>query len=326
MSRSVGAGATGTPGLLVALAALAAVSLWAGTVAVTKVAVTALDPLTVALLRTLVAGLLVLPLAAASLALRPRGARIWRRLCTSGLGAYVLFPILFTLGMAQTSGVHAALIMAGLPIFTGLFSAAFERAWPGRRWWLGSVIALAGTAWLILGPGGDGGGDGGSEGAGGASLAGDLLVLLGCLASSFGYVVGGRAARDISAWQVTLWGLVLASLLLLPLLAWTDLSGLGQSGADTWLSIAYLALASTLLAYALWYWALARGDMARTGTFQFLQLPIALGLAALILGEALTLTLLVTGAVILAGVWLAQSAARPARANPQDASQGESSK
>lgn len=317
MSRSVGAGAAGTSGLLVALAALAAVCLWAGTVAVTKVAVTALDPLAVALLRTLVAGLLALPLAVASLALRPRGLRTWRRLSVSGLGAYVLFPILFTLGMAQTSGVHAALIMAGLPVFTGLFSAAFERAWPGRRWWLGTGVALAGTAWLILGQG---------RNDGGASLTGDLLVLVGCLASSFGYVVGGRAARDISAWQVTLWGLVLASVLLLPLLAWTDLSGLAGSGSDIWLSIAYLALASSLLAYALWYWALARGDMARTGAIQFLQLPIALGLAALILGEALTLTLLVTGAVILAGVWLAQTAKRPARADTRNAKQGETSK
>lgn len=321
MSRSVGAGAVGTPGLLVALAALAAVCLWAGTVAVTKVAVMTLDPLAVALLRTLVAGLLALPLAAASLALRPRGLRAWRRLGVSGLGAYVLFPILFTLGMAQTSGVHAALIMAGLPVFTGLFAAAFERAWPGRRWWLGTAIALAGTAWLILRPSGEGGGE-----AGGASLTGDLLVLAGCLASSFGYVVGGRAARDISAWQVTLWGLVLASLLLLPLLAWTDLSGLGRSGTDIWLSIAYLALASSLLAYALWYWALARGDMARTGAIQFLQLPIALGLAALILGEALTLTLLVTGAVILAGVWLAQTARRSSRSDTRNAKQGETSK
>ena len=325
MSRPVGAGVAGTPGLLVALAALAAVCLWAGTVAVTKVAVTALDPLAVALLRTLVAGLLALPLAAASLALRPRGQQAWRRLGVSGLGAYVLFPILFSLGLAQTSGVHAALIMAGLPVFTGLFAAVFERAWPGRRWWLGTAIALAGTAWLILGPIGGTDGERGGE-AGGASLTGDLLVLLGCLASSFGYVVGGRAARDIPAWQVTLWGLVLASILLLPLLAWTDLSGLGRSGADIWLSIAYLALASSLLAYALWYWALARGDMARTGAIQFLQLPIALGLAALILGEALTLTLLVTGAVILAGVWLAQTARRPSPADAHNAKQGETSK
>ena len=296
--------------LLVLSAAFLAVVLWAGTVVVTKVTVAEADALAVGFLRTLLAGLVALPLALASLARRPRGGAAWRGLGAASLGAYVLFPILFSLGMARTSGAHTALIMASLPILTGLIAAPFEGRWPSRRWCLASAVAFAGTLWLTAGR------DAGAPG--GASLAGDLLVLASCLAAAFGYVTGARASRGSDAWQVTLWGLILASLLLLPFLGLVPLAGLLQASAGTWLGVAYLGLVSSLLGYALWYWALASGGIARTGTFQFLQPLIALALTGVLLGEALEPRLLLAGAIILTGVWFAQSDTRPATSEPKE--------
>ena len=299
------------PGGLVVPVALLTVTLWAGTVIATKVAVAEMAPLAAALSRAWLAGLLALPLALLSLRERPRGAPAWRGLAAAALGAYVLWPILLSLGLTRTSGSHAALIMASLPILAGLIAVPFERRWPGRRWWLGCAVAFAGTLWLIFRQG--------TGGAAEASVLGDLLVLTGCAAAAFGYVAGARAAIRTSAWQVTLWGMVLAALLLSPGLALVDLSALRGVGRDAWLGIGYLALVSSLLGYALWYWALAKGGIARIGSFQFLQPLISLALAAVILNEVLEPVLLLIAAVILSGVWLAQGGGRRHNTNPESA-------
>ena len=306
MTATLERSARASQGLVVPVALLT-VTLWAGTVIATKLAVTEMEPLAVALLRAWFAGLLALPLAALSLRDRPRGAAAWRGLAAAALGANVLWPILLALGLTMTSGSHAALIMASLPILAGLIAVPFDRRWPGGRWWLGCVVAFAGTLWLIFRRG--------TGGAVEASVLGDLLVLVGCAAAAFGYVAGARAAASAAAWQVVLWGMILAALVLLPGLALVDLSALLQAGRDAWLGIAYLALVSSLLGYALWYWALAKGGVARVGSFQFLQPIISLVLAAIILNEVLEPVLLLIAAVILSGVWLAQSVGRRHTAN-----------
>ncbi|MDJ0942539.1 MAG: DMT family transporter [Kiloniellales bacterium] len=294
-------------GRLVGAVALVTVTLWAGTVIATKLAVAEMEPLAVALSRAWLAGLLALPLAVLTLRERPRGATAWRGLAAAALGANVLWPILLALGLTMTSGSHAALIMASLPVLAGLIAVPVDSRWPGGRWWLGCAIAFAGTLWLIFRRG--------TEGQAEASVVGDLLVLLGCAAAAFGYVAGARAASNVNAWQVTLWGLVLAGLLLLPGAALIDLAELPDAGREAWLGIVYLALVSSVLGYALWYWALAKGGIARIGSFQFLQPLISLVLAAIILNERLEPVLLLIAAVILSGVWLAQSGGRRQSAN-----------
>ena len=98
--------------------------------------------------RTLLAGLVALPLA---LLLRPRTATRTPD-PAAGLSAFcgfIGFPLLFTIGQRLTSAMHGGLILAALPIFTGLIAAAVERrrptaplvdrlphrAWPARSFW-----------------------------------------------------------------------------------------------------------------------------------------------------------------------------------------------
>ncbi len=191
-------------------AALLAVTFWGATPIATKLAVSGLDPLAVGLLRTLLAGLLAVPLLAAARLAPPKAPAGRALLAVSALGGFVLFPLLFSLGLGLTSAVHGALILAVLPIFTGLIAATLERRWPRARWWLGAGLAAAGTVWLVAGRFGFEAPD--------ASLTGDLLVIASALAASAGYVAGARAARGAGTWAVTFWGLALGGLVLLPAL------------------------------------------------------------------------------------------------------------
>ncbi|MGF1609689.1 MAG: DMT family transporter [Kiloniellales bacterium] len=291
-------GSAPAQGLILA-AALSAVTVWGGTPVVTKLAVAGLDPLAVGLLRTLLAPVVALPLLLAG-RLAPPASRSGRAcLVAATLGGYVGFPLLFTLGVARTSAAHGALLLALLPLFTGLIAALLERRLPGRPWWLGAALALAGSLLLVDQRFG--------LAAPGASLEGDLLVVLSCLCASAGYVAGAHAGREAGAWAVTLWGVLLGGLALLPLAMLLPLPALlAQASVGLWSALLYLSLLSTVIAYAAWYWALGQGGVGRTGLLQFAQPLVGLVLAALLLGEALTWPLLLAAAMILAGMLLAR--------------------
>ena len=284
----------------VLLAAYGAVVLWGATPLATKIAVAELDPLAVGLLRTLLAGIVALPLLLFGRIEPPRSGRGRAYLAVSALGGFAVFPLLFSFGIQRTSAGHGALLLAILPVLTGSIAALLERRLPSRRWWLGCAIATAGTA-LLVGARFDVSLEDGSA-------LGDLLVLASAVAASAGYVTGARAARESGTWAVTLWGLVLGSAALLPVLPFALGSGdLAAAGALAWGAVLYMALISSILAYAAWYWALGQGGIGRTGLAQFAQPLVGVALAVALLGETVTWPMAAAAAAILAGVALARA-------------------
>lgn len=276
-----------------------AVVVWGLTPAATKFAVGEIDPLTVGVLRTVLAMAPGLPLALALRLPLPTGGNDWRLLGISAACGFVGFPLLFAIGVDLTTTAHAALIMAALPIFTGLFGAAAERRWPGRLWWYGAVLALLGEAVLV------GARFGFAEP--GASLEGDLLTLASCIVAAGGYVAGSRLSSSIGTWSTTFWGLSLGGLVLLPLLAVRfDATDWGAVTAVGWYAAGYLALFATILAYVCWYWALAQGGTARMGSIQFAQPVVALAAAVTVMGETMTAPLALATVAILAGIAIAR--------------------
>ncbi|HLZ03717.1 MAG TPA: DMT family transporter, partial [Bradyrhizobium sp.] len=239
------------------------------------------------------------PLGLALRLARPSGVVQWLQLLVSALGGFVLFPVLFGLGVRYTSASHAALVLAVTPLFTGLIASAVERRAPGRTWWLGAGLAFAGEVALVAFRSDLAQSD--------ASLGGDMLVLTACVSASAGYVAGARLAHAITTWAATFWGIGLGGAILLPLAAMRlGPQAWSHAGALGWSAIAYLALGSTIAGYICWYWALQRGGIARIGATQFSQPLIALGFAVAVLREPLTAPLIIAALLIVAGVALAQ--------------------
>ena len=296
-----GQGTPAWPPLVIAVAG-GAMLIWGATPIVTKLAVADVSPLAVGLLRTLCGALFALPLLVAARARFPAGRTARGALGVSAMGGFVLFPVLFSLGMGRTSAGHGALLLGVLPVLTGLIAALVERRLPGGRWWLGCAVAVAGTVLLV--------GARFGLGSEGATWQGDALVLASTLAVASGYVAGAHAAREIGTWPTTLWGLVIGGAVLLPLAPFV-VSPTALSGAPplALAAIAYLGLVTSIIGYAAWYWALDRGGIGRTGLAQFLMPPIGLVLAVAVLGETLTWPMVVAAAAILGGVALAQKKA-----------------
>jgi drug/metabolite transporter (DMT)-like permease len=283
----------------VIFAALAAVVLWGASPVAAKVAVADLTPLTVAVLRTFLGGVLAVPVALALKIRWPQQRRLQMILLLSAFCGFVAFPLIFTFGIALTTANHASMILAALPIFTGAIALGWDRRRPTRIWVAGSTIALIGEIILITSRAPAAGGS--------ASLLGDALCLLSNVFVSLGYVAGGRLQQaGYPSTGTTFWGAASMALLLAPVVAYLGLSGnFNVPSVPAWSGILYMAIVSTIIGYVLWYWALGKGGIARVGLMQFLQPVSGVILAALLLSEGVSLGFLLASALILFGVWLA---------------------
>lgn len=286
----------------VIIAALAAVVIWGASPVATKLAVADLPPLAVAVLRTVIGGMLALPVALAMRVAPPAAWAERRIVILSGCCGFAIFPLILTYGVVRTSANHASLILASLPVFTGAIAMTWDRVRPKPGWWIGCIIALAGEALLMFWRQGGHAGD--------STVLGDALVIGANGFAALGYVSGARLQRaGYASTGTTYWGVFAASLVLAPLLPFAlgpvDWSAVGL---PSWLAVLYIAIGVTIVGYVLWYWALGKGGIARMGLFQFLQPLSGIALAAVLLGEPVNLGLLLAAALILGGVWIASRA------------------
>jgi drug/metabolite transporter (DMT)-like permease len=274
--------------------------IWGASPVATRIATDNLEPLVVAVLRTVLAGLVAVPLVSATGLRPPANPRSRSLLAVSAASAFVIFPVVYTIGQERTSAMHGVAILAGLPVFTALWAAAVTRRLPGRWWVLGCAIALAGEGLIIVVRVGGGNDD--------ATLAGDLLVLVAALAVSSGYVAGALLVpRGVSSATTTYWGVILGALVLAPLGVGLAAGGHVSGGdAASWAAVLFLAVMVSIVGYVGWYWALARGGITRMAPLMFLQPISGLLLAALVLGEHLSPVLAVGAAAILGGVAVAR--------------------
>ncbi len=284
--------------ITVVFAALAAVIIFGASPVAAKIAVSTIAAIDVAMLRTVIGGLIAIPVALILGIGLPKTGSQQMLLLISGFCGFVGFPLLFTFGVLLTSANHASMILAALPVFTGAIAMTWDRQKPQSWWWLGCALAFAGEAILISGIDADNTG---------ASVTGDTLVLISNLMASLGYVAGGRLQRSgYSAMGTTFWGVAIFAVLMLPLLPFTiQATDLKTAGVSAWAAVLYLAIGVTIIGYILWYWALGSGGIARVGLIQFMQPVSGVILAWFLLGEMLSTSFLFASVIIFIGVWMA---------------------
>jgi drug/metabolite transporter (DMT)-like permease len=284
-----------------AVVAVLVMVVWGATPVATRLATEDLEPLVVAVLRTVLAGIVAVPLLASTGRRPPSSGRARVLLAVSAVAGFVFFPVVYTLGQERTSAMHGVAILAGLPVFTGLYAACVARRRPGPWWVLGCALALVGEGVIIAVRA--------SGGAGGeASLGGDLLVLAAALVVSSGYVAGALLVpRGFSSSVTTYWGVVLGAVALAPLgVASFVVDGVPHADASAWGAVLFLAVMTSIVGYVGWYWALAHGGITRIAPLQFLQPLSGLALAAIVLGERLTWQLAAGATAVIAGVAIAR--------------------
>jgi hypothetical protein len=127
------------------LAAVVSSALGGSAAALTRYAIGASDPVTLAAFRFGIGFLLILPLALASGARFPHGAD---RLAVGALGVlfFAVFFFLYNIAMSLTSAARGSLALSVLPLTTMLAAALLGREELTRRKTCGVLIAIAGVA------------------------------------------------------------------------------------------------------------------------------------------------------------------------------------
>jgi drug/metabolite transporter (DMT)-like permease len=288
-----------TTGWLPVLVALVVVIFWGASSVLTKIAAREIDPVLVGVARTVLGGLVGAPLALALRIELPKREH-YLAFGISAFCGFIGFPIMFSIGQRMTSAMHGGLILAVLPVFTGLVAAVVERRRPPGRWWLGCAIAFAGEVVLVTSHT--------ASGTASSSLAGDLLILLASVMAASGYVAGARLTQArYASMGATLWGIAMASVIVLPVYPIANGGwALPAASALAWGAVLFLAWITSIVGYIGWYWALGHGGIARMGTLQFMQPLSGLVLAFFLLGERPTVPLGIATVLILLGVVIAR--------------------
>jgi len=273
-------------------------AIWGSTYVVTTLMLPQDYPLTVAMLRALPAGLLLL------LAVRQLPQGIWwlRAFILGALNFSVFWALLFVAAYRLPGGV-AATLGAIQPLVVILLARSLLGTPVRGLSVLAALGGLGGVALLVLTP------------KAALDPVGIAAGLVSAASMALGTVLSRRWQPPVSALTFTSWQLTAGGMLLVPLAlaaepALPPLSALNVAG------IAYLGLIGAALTYVLWFRGVARLEPAVVSSLGFLSPITAVLLGWGILGQQLSAAQIAGMAIVAASVWLSQRAQRPAAAAP----------
>lgn len=287
-------------GLLVLMAVC-----FAGTWVAARWATDEVPPLTTAFLRFLLAALLLWAWARVRGVALAAGRADLPVVGAMALTGIVAYNLCFLYGVRLAPSSDGAVIVPGLsPVVVAAIVAARYGIRPPRRAMGGLLLAVAGLV-LVIGP----------ALAGPVSRAlGDALFVLGAVAWGAYSVLSRSATGRFHPIAVTFQAAAVGALVFLPLAAiergWVALAAASPLALG---SVAYLGALGTVVAFVAFSEGIRRIGAPRASAFIVLVPLLGELLAAGLLGERLGGFIVAGTALVLAGLWLVQTA-RPARA------------
>jgi drug/metabolite transporter (DMT)-like permease len=223
----------------------------------------------------------------------PFSAADWRGLCVMAVVGTLLYQLIFLAGLARTSVANSALLFGCTPVAVAILAslAGHERLTITR--WLGASLSLVGV-YAIVGRGAE---------ISSATLLGDVLVFGGMLCWSAYSVMAQPLLKRHSPLVVTGVSMTIGTVLFLVVAAGpmsaTDWSAISFT---SWLLMAASSVFSLAFAYIIWYTAVQQIGSARTAVYSNLTPIVAMVVAALSLGEHISLRQIFGAVLILSGI------------------------
>ncbi|MGV9821195.1 DMT family transporter [Nocardia xishanensis] len=274
--------------------------IWGVPYAMIAVAVEDFDPVFVASCRTLIGGLLLLPVALYTDALRPV-LRRWRPLLLYTLveisGPWLLIGYAETTLNSSTVG----LLIAAVPLIAVLIVTRLGHETIDARRMLGLIVGFAGVAALV-----------------GLDVDLSNLAAIGAIGlTTIGYALGpiviNRALADLPPMGVVTASLLLATVLYLPFAA---LRTPTHFAADAALSVLGLAIVCTAAAFLLFFALISEIGPARATVITYINPAVAIVLGVTLLDEPLTAGMAIGFPLVVLGSFLGTKQSRAAA--PQD--------
>ena len=256
-----------------------------------RVAVRELAPVTLVFLRTGLAALLLVPLAARRRELRPLLAR-WRQLVAYSAIEVAVPWVLLSRAETKLTSSLTGLLIAAVPLVGALIvSLSGEREWLGARRWVGLLVGLGGVAAIV-------GLDLGHVNA-------VALVEIGLVAVCYavGPIILSRYLSDVPPLGVVAASLGLSAVVYAPLAAthWPA----EMPSAHVVESVVGLAVVCSAAAFLIFFALIAEVGPVRATVITYVNPAVAAVVGVLLLSERLTIGMVAGFALVLAGSVLA---------------------
>ncbi len=206
----------------------------------------------------------------------------------------ILYQVCFAIGLKYTTSTNSALLVSTMPAWTALISMFMGLVRVRRAMLFGLAVTFTGVVLVILG-----------TSATGLSLSHDDLIgsgllLLGAITSAIASIYTKPLVDRLGGLVVAGWSYLLTSVSL------AVMAGPGLWHASIplhiWPNVLYSALLSSVVGYLVWNYALrAIGPTRATSYHNFTPIVAAVA-GVVVLGEPLTIGLLLGGVLTLLGV------------------------
>ena len=270
-------------------------AIWGSTYLVTTEFLPDGYPITVAMLRALPAGILLL------LTVRQLPDRKWwgKVFLLGALNFSIFWTLLFVAAYRLPGGV-AATVGAVQPLIVIFLASALLDSTVRALSVIAGMSGMAGVALLVLTPN--------------ASLdfVGVAAGIGGAVSMAAGTVLSRKWQPQVSLLTFTAWQLTAGGLLLLPLAYWFE-PPLPALSTQNVVGLAYLSLIGAAFTYVLWFRGISRMEPSAISTLGFLSPVTAIALGWSVLGQHLNTFQIIGFFTVLASIWFSQIAVRRPR-------------
>jgi drug/metabolite transporter (DMT)-like permease len=278
------------------LIAVISSSLGGTAAAVTRYLVGNADPVTLAILRWGIGLLCLLP-TALFLGVRWPQRRDWVPVAVLGICFFGFFFVLYNIAVSYTTAARASLALSTLPLQTMVVGALLGIEPLTKRKTVGVCVAIFGVFAALAS---------GLAAAPSGAWRGELIMTGAVLCMAFYNVWSRPFMQRSSALGFLTFGMGAGAAALVAVGLLTGRIGvLSTFGTPQWVAGVYLGVGGGALAFILWVLALERATPTRVANTMTVN-PIAAGLLATqLVGEPITLNLIVGLIAVFAGIWIA---------------------
>ena len=277
------------------LLAIASSCLGGTAAAVTRYLVGNADPLTLAILRWGIGFTVVLPVAILLRARWPQRSD-WLGVAVLGICFFGLFFILYNLAVGYTTAARASLALSTLPLQTMLVGSLLGIEPLTARKSAGVGLAVVGVIAALAS---------GLSAEPTGAWRGELIMTGAVLCMAFYNVWARPFIQRSSALGFLTVGMGDGAAVVILFGLADRLAVLGRFATEQWMAGVYLGVAGGAFAFILWVLALQRTTPARVANTMTVNPLAASLLANQLVGEPITLNLVIGLAAVFAGIWVA---------------------
>lgn len=265
-----------------------------------KIAAEEIHPTIYLFIRYFVPLIVLVPFAVKSW--KPLKKGVWLRLIISSVIGFALSMYLITEGLKRTSALDASIIYLLGPVLIFILSVELLKEKFNAKILLGLLVALCGTALVVLDPLIRG------EQSNGSDLVGNLMIVGSVIAMSLGTTIVKPALKKVRPLQATTIRFA-ASLIFIAPFAFTKLPSL-EATSWSWQLIAVLTFScvmGSVVSFMLYHYGLGKISGEESSTLHYLDPIFGVIASILVLGDQPTTVVIIGGGLALWGVILSET-------------------